>query len=74
MRLDAPSGPHLTIGVRMSVGNEEVLDYYLIPRLSMEAALVRLCECNGLSLDAFQFKTPDHLFQMAARHPFRRAA
>jgi hypothetical protein len=58
----------------MSAGNEAVLDYYLIPRLSMEAALVRLCEHNGLSLDAFQFLTPDRLFRMAARTPFRRAA
>lgn len=74
LRLDAPSRPDLTIGVRMSAGNETVLDYYLIPRLSMEAALVRLCEHNGLSLDAFQFPTPDRLFRMAARTPFRRAA
>jgi DNA invertase Pin-like site-specific DNA recombinase len=74
LRLDARSRPDLTIGVRMSAGNETVLDYYLIPRLSMEAALVRLCEHNGLSLDAFQFPTPDRLFRMAARTPFRRAA
>lgn len=74
LRLDAPSRPDLTIGVRMSAGNDTVLDYYLIPRLSMEAALVRLCEHNGLSLDAFQFPTPDRLFRMAARTPFRRAA
>lgn len=74
LRLDSPARPNLTIGVRMSAGNEQVLDYYLIPRLSMEAALVRLCEHNGLSLDAFQFQTADHLFEMAARCPFRRAA
>ena len=74
LRLDEPSRPDLTIGARMSAGNEDVLDYYLIPRLSMEAALVRLCECNGLSLDAFRFDSPDHLFQMAARSPFRKAA
>lgn len=74
LRLDSPARPNLTIGVRMSAGNDQVLDYYLIPRLSMEAALIRLCEHNGLSLDAFQFPTADYLFAMAARFPFRRAA
>ena len=74
LRLDSPARPNLTVGVRMNAGNEQVLDYYLIPRLSMEAALIRLWEHNGLSLDAFQFRTLDHLFQMAARRPFRRAA
>jgi DNA invertase Pin-like site-specific DNA recombinase len=73
LRLDAPCRPHLTIGVRMATGNQEILDYYLVPRLSMEAALVRLCEHNGLSLDGFRFPTPEYLFQMAARSPFRRA-
>lgn len=74
LRLDAPSRPDLTIGVRMQADNKKVLDYYLVPRLSIEAALVRLCEYNGLSLDAFQFPTLDRLFKMAARSPFRRAA
>lgn len=74
LRLDSPSRPDLTIGVRMAPGNEAALDYYLIPRLSMEAALLRLCEHNGLSLDAFRFSGPECLFRMASRSPVRSAA
>lgn len=74
LRLDAPCRPDLTIGVRMRADNQHILDYYLIPRLSMEAALLRLCEYNGLSLDAFRFQTLDRLFRMGARTSIRRAA
>jgi hypothetical protein len=74
VRLDFPARPDLVVAVRMDAGNERALDYYLLPRLTLEAALLRLCEHNGLSIDAFRFPTPDHLFRMASRVPFRRAA
>lgn len=74
LRLNGPAPPDLTVAVRMDSANDGPLDYYLLPRLCIDAALLRLCEHNGLSLDAFRFPTLDRLYQMAARHPFRRAA
>lgn len=74
LRLNAPSHPDLTVAIRMDTDNERPLDYYLLPRLSMEGALLRLCEHNGLSLDAFRFPSLDRFYRMAARCPFRSAA
>jgi len=74
LRLDCPGKPDIILAVRMDAGNDQALDFYLLPRLTMEAALLRLCEHNGLSIDAFRFPTPDQLFRMAARAPVRRAA
>lgn len=74
IRLGTQHRPDITIAVRLEPDNEQVRDYYLLPRLTLEAALLRLCEHNGLSLDAFRYPTADRLFRMAARSPFRRAA
>lgn len=74
LRLDFAAKPDVVIAVRMDAGNATPLDYYLLPRLTMEAALVRLCEHNGLSLDAFRFPSLDPFFRMAARAPFRSVA
>ena len=74
LRLDSSGSPDIIVAVRLEPDNQKIRDFYLLPRLTLEAALLRLCEHNGLSLDAFRFPTADHLFRMAARKPFRRAA
>ncbi|PNU02364.1 recombinase family protein [Novosphingobium guangzhouense] len=74
VKLDFPTKPDIVLTVRMNEANEAVRDYYVLPRLTLEAALLRLCEHNGLSLDAFQFPTADPVWRMAARVPVRRAA
>ena len=73
-RLDTALGPDLTIAVRMASGNENSLDYYLLPRLDMDEAVLRLCEHNGLSLDAYRFDDLETLYRMAIRAPLRAAA
>jgi hypothetical protein len=40
----------------------------------MREAVLRLCEYNGLSLDAYRFDDLDTLYKMATRAPFRKAA
>ncbi|MBN9219242.1 MAG: recombinase family protein [Mesorhizobium sp.] len=67
IRLDTALNPDLTIAVRMRRGNEAPLDYYLLPRLDMHEAVLRLCEFNGLSLDCYRFDSLFHLYDMAAR-------
>lgn len=74
IRLDTALKPDLTIAVRMDAQNEHPLDYYLLPRLDMREAVLRLCDHNGLSLDAYRFQTLETLFNMSRRVPLRRAA
>lgn len=72
--LDQSLRPDLTIAVRMDRDNANALDYYFLPRLDMRSAVLRLCEYNGLSLDAYRFGTLDRLYEMAKRFSLRRAA
>lgn len=74
LRLDAVLKPDITVAARMDSSNENPRDYYLLPSLDMREAVLRLAEYNGLSLDAYRFKTLDHFFRMAARAPLRAAA
>lgn len=74
LRLDTDLSPDLTIAIRMDRANEAAQDYYLLPMLDMRSAVLRLCEYNGLTLDAYRFDTLDALFEMAARVQLRRAA
>lgn len=74
LRLDTALKPDLTVAVRMDENNTVPRDYYLLPRLDMRTAVLRLSEHNGLSLDAYRFDTPDTFYGMAARLPFPRAA
>ena len=74
VRLDTALKPDITVVVRMDATNERAKDYYLLPRLDMREAVVRLAEYNGLSLDAYRFDALDTFYQMAARVPLRTAA
>jgi DNA invertase Pin-like site-specific DNA recombinase len=74
IRLDTVLAPDLTIAVRMASGNDSSLDYYLLPRLDMDEAVLRLREYNGLSLDAYRFDNLATLYRMATRAAFREAA
>ena len=74
LRLDTVLKPDLTVAVRMAPGNEVPRDYYLLPRLDMADAVLRLCEHNGLSLDAYRFDDLSAFHRMAARRLWRIAA
>lgn len=74
VRLDTQLKPNLTVAVRMNSTNEHALDYYLLPRLDMRDAVLRLAEFNGLSFDAYRFDTLEPFYQMAARANLREAA
>lgn len=74
LRLDTPLKPDITVAVRMDAANEHPKDYYLLPRLDMHEAVLRLAEYNGLSLDAYRFDDLSAFFQMAARAKLREAA
>ncbi len=67
IRLDAGLWPDITVAVRMDQPNLAPLDYYLLPRIDMNTAHLRLAEHNGISLDAYRFDTLEPLFGLAAR-------
>lgn len=74
LRLDTSLRPDLTVAVRMDDVNEQPKDYYLLPRLDMHEALLRLADYNGLSLDAYRFDSLLPLFEMTSRTRFGEAA
>ena len=74
LRLDTALKPDLTVAIRMDAANEHPKDYYVLPRLDMRDAVLRLTEFNGLSLDAYRFDSLDPFYRMTARVPLRRAA
>lgn len=74
LRLDTGLKPDLSVAIRMDSDNEHPKDYYLLPRLDMHEAVLRLAEHNGLSLDAYRFDGLDYFYQMAARAQVRNAA
>lgn len=67
IRLDTGLLPDITVVVRMDQANEIPLDYYLLPTIDMTIPKPRLSEHNGLSLDAYRFKTLEHFHSMAER-------
>ena len=62
------------LGIRMAPDNSSPLDYYLLPRLSMQEAVLRLTQYNGLSLDAFRHEHLQECLAIFKRAYFRRAA
>ncbi len=67
VRFDTSLDPDVIIALRMDEDNREVLDYYILPRIDLPPAHVRLGEHNGLALDSFRFDSLDQLYEMAAR-------
>ncbi|WP_308219577.1 recombinase [Azospirillum argentinense] len=67
IRLDAGLVPDLTVAVRMTPGNDDVRDYYLLPSIDMTAPKLRLAEENGAGIDAYRFDGLSALMNMAKR-------
>jgi DNA invertase Pin-like site-specific DNA recombinase len=74
LRLDTALRPDITVAIRMDSSNDQAQDYYVLPRLDMHDAVLRLAEYNGLSLDAYRFDTLEAFYRMTARASFRAAA
>jgi len=74
IRFDTGQRPDITVVVRMAPGNEEPFDYYLLPRVEVSQALLRLKEDNGIFWDAYRFDTLERFFQLTARISIRSAA
>jgi hypothetical protein len=67
IRLENALDPDITIGARLTPGNENILDYYLFPKIETLAAQLRLASDNGVLLDAYRFESLNFFFSMARR-------
>ncbi|RKE86267.1 recombinase family protein [Rhizobium sp. AG855] len=74
VRLDSDLKPDLTIVVRMAAGNIEPKDFYLLPLLDMHEAVLRLCEFNELSFDAYRVETLTRFFNLTCRRSLSEVA
>jgi hypothetical protein len=74
VRLDSDLKPDLTIVVRMAAGNAEPKDFYLLPLLDMQEAVLRLCEFNELSFDAYRVETLTRFFNLTCRRSLSEVA
>jgi DNA invertase Pin-like site-specific DNA recombinase len=74
VRLDSGLQPDITVALRMDAANRAVVDYYLLPRIDMAVARLRLKEENGFSLDAYRFDSLESFFYLGARTRIRTAA
>lgn len=55
-RFDASLLPDITIAARLAPGNEDILDYYLFPRIDVLWSKLRLSRDNGVALDLYRFE------------------
>jgi len=55
-RFDTSLLPDITIAARLSPGNQEILDYYLFPRVDILWQTLRLRPDNGVVLDLYRFE------------------
>ncbi len=67
IRLENSLDPDVTIAARLKQGNEELLDYYIFPKIETLTAKVRLAGENGIPLDVYRFENLDFFLSMARR-------
>ena len=71
---DAYLQPDIIIAARLQPGNEEILDYYLLPRLDVLTERLSLRPDNGLALDVYRFTNLNFFLEMAERVRIEGAA
>ena len=74
VRFDTSLSPDITVAVRMAPSNGAIQDYYLLPRIDVQAAMIRLAEDNGVFLDAYRFESLDSLCHLSERTQLQEAA
>jgi hypothetical protein len=74
LRLDNSLAPDVTIAARLQPGNQEIMDYYLLPSIAELSAKLRLSPDNGIVLDVYRFENLSFFISMARRVPVEEAA
>ena len=74
LRFDESLQPGIIIAARLQPGNEEILDYYLLPRLDVLTERLSLRHDNGLALDVYRFTNLNFFLEMSERVRIEGAA
>ena len=74
LRFDESLQPDIIIAARLQPGNEEILDYYLLPRLDVLTERLSLRPDNGVALDVYRFTNLNFFLEMAERVRIEGAA
>ncbi len=59
--------PDIIIAARLQPGNEDILDYYLLPRVDVLTERLNLRAENGLILDVYRFNNLNFFMEIAQR-------
>ena len=68
LRLVPSLNPDITVAVRLAPGNEDVLDYYLFPRIDVLAERLCLGPQNGFVIDVYRFDDLSFFLDLARQH------
>ena len=74
LRLDNNAAPDITLAVRLQPDNEQVLDYFLLPRLDRLARDLRFNPDNAVSLDIYRFDKLDFFWSLSGRRELKDIA
>lgn len=74
LRFDESLNPDIIIAARLKPGNDEILDYYLMPRSDVLQERMRLKRHNGLVWDVYRFDNLNFFMDLARRAPLEEAA
>jgi hypothetical protein len=74
VRLENSLEPDVTIAARLKPGNQEILDYYVFPRIELLVRELRLAPDNGVVLDVYRFDNLNFFFTIAERVAIPEAA
>lgn len=74
IRLDTSLLPDVSVVVRLAPGNEQILDYFLLPRLDICRPHISLADRNPIEFESYRFDSLDYLHSMAARVRLRLVA
>ena len=74
LRFDESLNPDIIIAARLKPGNDEILDYYLMPRIDVLQQRMNLKHHNGLMWDVYRFENLNFFMDLAKRARVEEAA
>ena len=74
LRFDESLNPDIIIAARLKPGNEDIMDYYLMPRIDVLRERLNLKPHNGLIWDVYRFQNLNFFMELAKRARIEEAA
>jgi hypothetical protein len=74
LRFDESLNPDIIIAARLKPGNENIMDYYLMPRIDVLRERLNLKPHNGLIWDVYRFQNLNFFMELARRARVEEAA